>query len=72
MYFGWVEQDHFCLNQISVTILVMGFASKPAVHIKCCTNLSTQAVRIIVDWGNEIGWRRIEFVQLGKVIRQQR
>ena len=65
-------QDHFCLNQISVTILVMGFASKPAVHIKCCTNWSTQAVRIKMDLGNEIEWRRIEFVQLGKVIRQQR
>ena len=25
-----------------------------------------------MDLGNEIGWRRIEFVQLGKVIRQQR
>ena len=69
---GWVVEDHFCLNQISVTILVMGFASKPVVHIKCCTNWSTQAVRIKVDLGNEIGWRRIEFVQLGKVIRQQR
>ena len=65
-------EDHFYLNQISVTILVMGFASKPAVHIKCCTNWSTQAVRIKVDLGNEIGWRRIEFVQLGKVIRQQK